>query len=106
MRTRRGALLFIILFLLCGALIGGRFGRFPGHPSPIEDLSSDPSVRRFNQALNLIDEHYIDSPDKSRLTRAAVLGGRGLDLGIGGNRDGRGKEKDAGDDAHVCTHGR
>jgi carboxyl-terminal processing protease len=71
---RRGTLLFIILFLAAGALVGGRFGRFPGHASPIEDFASDPSIKQFTQALNIIEDHYVDAPDKSRITRSAVLG--------------------------------
>ncbi len=74
MRSRRRSLIFITLILSTGAVLGGRYGRFPGHPSPAEQLSTDPSVRRFTQALKLIDDHYVSIPDKSSLTRNAVIG--------------------------------
>ncbi len=73
MRSTRG---FVITFLVltCGAILGGQFFHLTLPRSLTDDPSSDPSVARFSQALKLIDDHYVSTPDKSRLTRNAVVG--------------------------------
>ncbi|MEP7272170.1 MAG: S41 family peptidase [Acidobacteriota bacterium] len=73
MRSRRGFLI-IVLVLACGAILGGQFFQITLQGSAPDDSASDPSITRFSQALKLIDDHYVDAPDKSRLTRNAVLG--------------------------------
>ena len=74
MLSRRRLLIAALLAIAVGAILGGHFGRYPGHLASTDQRPTDPSVSRFIEALQIIDDNYVTSPDKARLTRGAVLG--------------------------------
>ena len=74
MLSRRRLLIAALLAIVVGAILGGHFGRYPGRLASTDQRPTDPSVRRFIEALQIIDDNYVTSPDKARLTRGAVLG--------------------------------
>lgn len=63
-----------LLMIAAAAILGGLYGAPSGANKPSEEMANDPVVRNFVNALRLIEEKYVVTPDKERLTRGAVGG--------------------------------
>jgi carboxyl-terminal processing protease len=60
------------IVLTC-AVAGGLFSASPPLHRPTEETANNPVVRDFVKLLHLIEENYVVTPDRERLTRGAVL---------------------------------
>jgi carboxyl-terminal processing protease len=71
----RGARLWIAGGVLIAAASLGAFYGASSVPEQIgSELAEQPIRREFVKVLELIDEHYVVTPDRARLTRGAVTG--------------------------------
>jgi carboxyl-terminal processing protease len=71
----RGARLWIAGGVLIAAASLGAFYGASSVPEQIgNELAEQPIRREFVKVLELIDEHYVVTPDRARLTRGAVTG--------------------------------
>jgi carboxyl-terminal processing protease len=61
-----------LLILVVSAIIGGLTGAPPPPNKPSEEMANQPVVRDFAKVLQLIEERYVVTPDRERLTRGAV----------------------------------
>jgi carboxyl-terminal processing protease len=71
---RTATLLAALSVVAICAIAGGFYGSSPASNKPSEEMANDPLVRNFVNALQMIEEHYVVTPDKERLTRGAVGG--------------------------------
>jgi carboxyl-terminal processing protease len=67
-------LLIALLILAVSAVIGGLFYDQSALTKPSDGMADNPAVRDFAKAIELIEENYVLTPDRERLTRGAVLG--------------------------------
>ncbi len=62
-----------IWIILSCAVAGGLFSARPEPNRTSEEMANNPVVRDFVKLLHLIEENYVVTPDRERLTRGAVL---------------------------------
>jgi carboxyl-terminal processing protease len=62
-----------LLILVISSIIGGVFGSLEVPNRPSEEMANLPVVRDFAGILQLIEDHYVVTPDRERLTRGAVV---------------------------------
>src|SRR5438552_1516298 len=75
MQSKSRFLIVAVLVLAFGSLAGGIFtGRHSAQPAQSDLLGYHPLTRNFSSALQLIDDNYIITLDKERLTKTSVLG--------------------------------
>ncbi len=60
--------------LAIGAILGGLLGEESSPSVPGEEMASDPIVRDFVKVLQLVEDKYVVTPDKERLTHGSVMG--------------------------------
>jgi carboxyl-terminal processing protease len=61
-----------LLIVAVAAVIGGLTGAPLPPNKPSEEMAKQPVVRDFAKVLQLIEEHYVVTPDRERLTRSAI----------------------------------
>ncbi len=66
------ARIVVLLILALSAVLGGLYGSAPPPDKPSEEMANTTVVRDFAQALQLIEDNYVVTPDKERLTRSSV----------------------------------
>jgi carboxyl-terminal processing protease len=66
--------LIALLILAVSAVIGGLFYDQSALTKPSDGMADNPAVRDFAKAIGLIEDNYVLTPDRERLTRGAVLG--------------------------------
>ncbi len=71
---QRVVLILSLAILAFSALGGVLFGEDSESLKPSREMANDPIVQTYVQALDKIEESYVNPPDKFRLTRSAVLG--------------------------------
>lgn len=72
--AKQRVILVLALSVLCFCAIGGVFfGDDPESAKPSKEMANDPIVQTYVQALETIEENYVNPPDKFRLTRGAIL---------------------------------
>ncbi len=69
-RRRAGA----VGILLISSVLGGAFWGGGETAGPSGDMANEPAVRDYTKAVQVIEDHYVVTPDKERLTRGALLG--------------------------------
>ena len=69
-RQRAGA----VVILLISSVLGGAFWGGGETAGPSRDMANEPAVRDYTKAVQVIEDHYVVTPDKERLTRGALLG--------------------------------
>jgi carboxyl-terminal processing protease len=62
-----------LLIVAVAAVIGGLTGAPLPPNKPSEEMANQPVVRDFAKVLQLIEEHYVVTPDRERLTRSAIV---------------------------------
>src|SRR5262249_21311470 len=73
-RPRAAIPVIAILILALSAGIGGLFYDPAAPTKPSDGMADNPAVRDFAKAIGVIEDNYVLTPDKERLTRGAVLG--------------------------------
>jgi len=75
MQFKSRFLVVAVMVLALSAVAGGIFSsRHSAQPAQADLLGYHGVTRNFSSALQVIDDHYIVTPDKERLTKASVLG--------------------------------
>ncbi len=62
-----------VLVVALSATAGVFFGDAPEPSTPSKEMADEPIVQSYVQAMDLIEENYVTTPDKYRLMRGAVL---------------------------------
>lgn len=74
LNPQSSVLILAYSIIIISVLIGGFFSD-PAIPTkPSNEMADNPAVRDFVKAIERIEESYVLTPDKERLTRGAVLG--------------------------------
>lgn len=60
--------------LVLAAGLGAFYGESTAPTRPSQEMAKQPVVRDFVRVLDLIDEQYVVTPDRERLTRGAIVG--------------------------------
>ncbi len=62
-----------VLVIALSATAGVFYGDAPEPSVPSKEMADEPIVQSYVQAMDLIEENYVTTPDKYRLMRGAVL---------------------------------
>lgn len=73
-KRRQKLLILGLAVILVSGVVGFFFGDAPEPTIPSKEMANDPIVKSYVQAWERIEEHYVNTPDKARLTRGAVYG--------------------------------
>lgn len=71
--SRLTMLAAVVLVVSLSATAGIFFGDAPEPSVPSKEMADEPIVQSYVQAMDLIEENYVTTPDKYRLMRGAVL---------------------------------
>ncbi|MGH9798782.1 MAG: S41 family peptidase [Blastocatellia bacterium] len=72
---RQRIVLIVALTVLALSTVAGiLFGEDTESAKPSKEMANDPIVQTYVQALETVEQNYVNPPDKFRLTRGAVLG--------------------------------
>lgn len=67
-------LILILVAVIVGAAIGGRYGRRWSQPTTHDVEQENPALRGLAGALSLVEKHHVAAPVTEQLMRSAVLG--------------------------------
>lgn len=63
----------LVGIILISSVLGGGFWGGGETEQPSQDMANEPLVRDYRNAVKVIEDHYVVTPDKERLTRGALL---------------------------------
>lgn len=67
-------IIFVAIFIICGAVLGGFFGRVPGKSYGGSGISNEKVATDYSEALEVVSANYVTDIDREKISESSIQG--------------------------------